>query len=356
MTAALRMPTPLTEPQVRVTRGDSSTAVWRNVVTGLSDSTLAHDPAWFEIIRQTYGHEPLGLIVDDDGACGVLPAVVVRRPLFGTVVASMPFLDMGGPCASSMGAGEALVKRLLDEARRIGADSVELRSTRPLQLPVTPMEHKVSLGLSLPADPVRLWRELDGAVRNQVRKAEKSGLSVEIGGRQHLETFYTIFAKRMRDLGSPVHAFRFFSNIFDDFGSRARLSVVRKGTIPVGALIAVAFKNTLSVPWASCLHEHFRLCPNMLLYWETIRQACVQGFTQFDFGRSTRDSGTYRFKRQWGAREQPLFWYAVPISARARRAAPVTVAHSSLLAGSWRCVPLSITRHLGPHIRRYLTQ
>ena len=69
------------------------------------------------------------------------------------------------------------------------------------------------------------------------------------------------------------------------------------------------------MPWAACSKEHFALCPNMLLYWETIRTACADGFARFDFGRSTRQSGTYRFKRQWGAQEEPLFWYRIPIAS-----------------------------------------
>jgi CelD/BcsL family acetyltransferase involved in cellulose biosynthesis len=94
----------------------------------------------------------------------------------------------------------------------------------------------------------------------------------------------------------------------------------------------------------------------MLLYWETIRAACIEGFGRFDFGRSTRDSGTYRFKRQWGAEEEPIFWYTMhlrsggaPSMSAGRRAA-------GLLTAAWRHLPLSMTRQLGPGIRKYLTQ
>ena len=107
----------------------------------------------------------------------------------------------------------------------------------------------------------------------------------------------------MRDLGSPVHAREFFRATLEAFGDRARVALVRKGQTPIGGLVALAFKDVLAVPWASCAKEHFALCPNMLLYWETIRAGCMDGFRRFDFGRSTRGSGTYRFKRQWGAQE-----------------------------------------------------
>jgi CelD/BcsL family acetyltransferase involved in cellulose biosynthesis len=93
----------------------------------------------------------------------------------------------------------------------------------------------------------------------------------------------------------------------------------------------------------------------MLLYWQTLRAACADGFRRFDFGRSTRGSGTYRFKRQWGAVEEPLFWYTIPTSGRPRPAAS-TPPRSVFLAEAWRCLPLAVTCSLGPRIRKYLTQ
>jgi hypothetical protein len=124
--------------------------------------------------------------------------------------------------------------------------------------------------------------------------------------------------------------------------------LVNKGSATVGGLVALAFKDRVIVPWATCLKEHFALCPNMLLYWETIRTACLEGFARFDFGRSTRQSGTYHFKRQWGAEEEPLFWYRIPI--------PAHQSSSDRLARMWQRLPLAVTRQVGPHIRKYLIQ
>ena len=52
---------------------------------------------------------------------------------------------------------------------------------------------------------------------------------------------------------------------------------------------------------ASSLRQYNRLCPNNLLYWFAIKKACERGYEIFDMGRSTIDSGTYNFKKQWGA-------------------------------------------------------
>ena len=348
---------PPREPQP-VATAQQAAAVWTSTVDDRrSHATPAHAPEWFEVIRTAYHHEPLYLTAaDDEGHTAMLPAFIVRRPLFGTVVSSMPFLDSGGPCSPSASLAARLVGRLLDEAGRIGARSVELRCAAPLTIGHLPVEHKVNMTLPLPPDPDLLWRRLDKSVRNQVRKAERAGLTVEAGGVEHLAAFYDVFAARMRDLGSPVHARRFMEAVLASFGSRARIVLIRRNAETVGGLVAIRFNDRLAVPWAACLQEYFPLCPNMLLYWETLRSACAEGIDRFDFGRSTRDSGTYRFKRQWGAEEEPLFWYTIPLRRRPGSTTAGAGRRAELAIRAWQRLPLPITRRLGPHIRKYLTQ
>jgi len=342
----------------RTVRGDTDIAVsWQRDVGELDRSRLAHAPEWFSVIRKAYGHDPMYLSAEDEnGGRGLLPAFVVRRPCLGTVVTSMPFLDAGGPCSSSPALANLLVKRLIQDAAAAGASVVELRCTERQPLPWKPVESKVNMTLPLPADPSRLWSQLDKTVRNQIRKAERLGLSVELGGAEKLTAFYETFVVRMRDLGSPVHDSRFLRAVLHSFGDRARVALVRKGADAIGGLVALAFKDRVVVPWASCLKEYFALCPNMLLYWETIRNACAEGFRRFEFGRSTRGSGTYRFKRQWGACEEPLFWYTIPVHSRHAASMTPDGRAAAVITTAWRYLPLPVTRQLGPCIRKYLTQ
>jgi FemAB-related protein (PEP-CTERM system-associated) len=329
---------------------------WPRVVDASSQARLAHAAEWLTIIRRAYGHEPLYLAADSDAGCAVLPAFVVRRPLFGTVVTSMPFLDSGGPCGASPLVATLLVERLMAEARHRRARLVELRCAERLAIDAEPIDSKVNMTLALDGDPDALWRRFDKGVRNQIRKAERSGLAVECGGANHLPAFYEVFAERMRDLGSPVHAPAFLDAVVDAFGPRARVVLVKKGTVTIGGLVALAFKDRVIVPWASCLKEHFALCPNMLLYWETIRTACRDGFARFEFGRSTRQSGTYHFKRQWGAEEEPIWWYRIPVASGRPLSHSDSRGSSDVLARLWQRLPLAITREVGPHIRKYLIQ
>jgi len=346
------------DSRVRVTRwSPDGKDRWSGLVAETEHANLAHAPEWFEVIQNAYGHTPLYLQAEDaDGQRAVLPAFLVRSRIFGTVVASMPFLDGGGPCGTAGDLAHTAVHSLIEEAARLGAGSVELRSTVEIDLSVPALKDKVNLVRSLPGDAGELWGQLDARVRNQVRKAERSGLSVEFGHREVLDAFYDVFAVNMRDLGSPVHACAFFDAILEAFGDRARVGLVRKGPTVIGGLIALAFKDTLVVPWASSLHQYLALCPNVLLYWETLAAACREGFARFDFGRSSRDSGTYRFKRQWGAQEVPLYCYEVPIRRGGGRSVSPADSRGARLVALWRRLPLGVTRWVGPRVRKYLTQ
>jgi FemAB-related protein (PEP-CTERM system-associated) len=335
---------------------DTSNEAWRRAVDGTAHAQLGHAAEWRGIINRAYGHAPLYLTATAGGdPVGVLPAFVVRRPLFGTVVTSMPFLDSGGPCSSTDAVDVALVEELMALARQRRARLVELRCSRRLAIEAEPLESKVNMTLKLePADD--LWRGFDKGMRNKIRRCERDGLTVECGGPADLAIFYDVFVERMRDLGSPVHAFEFLRQAVESFGSAARVMIVRLGRIPVGGLVAFAFKDRLVVPWSTCRREYFALRPNMLLYWHTIKAAADEGFVRFDFGRSTRDSGTYHFKRQWGAEEEPLFWYRLRIGAGDPASTSTPHADGEILTRMWRHLPLAVTRQIGPHIRRYLIQ
>ena len=124
-----------------------------------------------------------------------------------------------------------------------------------------------------------------------------------------LDEFFAIYVRTMRDLGSPPHGRRFFAKILDGFGSAVRLFVVHLGERPVAASLVLADPHGVHVPWSGSDRRVRDMCGNVLLYWSMLSDACKKGAKSFDFGRSTRDSGTHTFKKQWGAVDVPLYWH-----------------------------------------------
>lgn len=322
-----------------------------------SGNNLGHRPEWLAAFEKAYGHEPICVENDDSDGLGFLPAVIIQRPILGPLVTSMPFIDQGGPVSGSSEADQILIQSLLEEATSVGAKKVELRCASEIPFLSDAYTDKVTMVLDLPESADQLWKNLDAKVRNQIRKAQKNDLIVKFGGSELLDKFYPIFCVNMRDLGSPVHSRQFFQEIIAEFADDARIAIVLKGKQAIGGLIAIRDETTLTVPWASSLREYFNICPNMILYWETIALACSERITKFDFGRSTRGFGTYRFKKQWGAQELQLYWYNVPISGPSNGSPPngSGMKWSKLLVDSWSKLPLGIANAVGPKVRKYIS-
>lgn len=330
--------------------------VWDEYVRNSSSATFCHQFAWRSVIEQAYGHRTFYFMIRQDQVVrGIMPLVLVRSALFGSSLASMPFLDYGGICADDQRYAEQLMataQRLMQEQR---TKKVELRHCQPLSQAGLSRLDKVSMILDLSSGADAIWKALPGKVRNQVRKAEKAGLTTVEGGIEFLDEFYDIFAVNMRDLGSPVHDKAFFQHLFRHFGQQARCRLIRERNKPVGALISLFFKDMMIVPWASSLREYFSKCPNNLLYWSAIQDGCQRGCKKFDFGRSSIKSGTYEFKRQWGAEPLQLHWQCLGPGSQVNTTVSAQDAKFHAVVELWKRLPVPLTRLLGPRIRKYLT-
>jgi FemAB-related protein (PEP-CTERM system-associated) len=209
--------------------------------------------------------------------------------------------------------------------------------------------------LALPSDEDQLWRRLSSERRNRVRKARKAELSVELGGEEVLPVFYRIWAENMRDLGSPAHGYAFFAEILRIFSSTAKIILVKHQGQSIGAGLCLYSKGMLTLPWVSSLRKHFSLYPNNILYWEAMRFALRQGCRVFDFGRSSRDSGTYKFKTRWGAVPQPLHWQFKFFGGEESGFPATDGVKYRWAAGIWKRIPVAVSKIIGPRIRKNIT-
>jgi FemAB-related protein (PEP-CTERM system-associated) len=330
-----------------------SEADWNAYVSSHRDATADHLWRWREIFTGVFGHDSVYLVARRGNTMvGVLPLVLFRSRIFGRSVISLPFLNYGGVLADDEDAARALIENGSVVAREFGASHVELRH-RTQMFPALPTrQHKLGLTRPLPAAVDELWKDIDRKVRNQVRKAQKEGLVAAEGGADLVHEFYPVFARNMRDLGTPVYPRALFESTLRAFPDRARVFVVRQGSQTVAAAISISFRDTALVPWASSLRAFRHLCPNMLLYWTMMERAILDGVSVFDFGRSSPDSGTHAFKLQWGGQPEPLHWEYLLFS---RRTVPDQGPSSPRFLAAvriWSRLPLAIANAFGPMIVR----
>jgi serine/alanine adding enzyme len=328
-------------------RGD-----WDQFVTSRGDEAGYHSWNWRRVFENAFGHRCVYLIARHaNGVAGVLPLVQIKSRLFGNTLTSLPFLNYGGVMADAAETAEALIARARHEAEARQCGHVELRHVSA-QFPDLPSKrHKVSM--RLPLGP-NMWDGLDRKVRNQIRKAEKSGLEIERGGVELVPEFYRVFARNMRDLGTPVYSRRLFEEVARAFPDRSQLHVIRLKGEPVAAGFTYRTPQMVQLPWASSIREFNSLCPNVLLYWDAIQYAHSLGAPVFDMGRSTPNEGTYKFKAQWGAQPVPLHWeYQLLTPGDVPNVSPANP-RFQLAISLWQKLPLALTTRVGPMIVRVI--
>jgi hypothetical protein len=371
-------------------------------------ANYCHDPAWADVIREAYGKEAFVFVRTDPVSGevrGLAPACHLASAAFGRHLVCLPYLDYGGILADDAETEDLLRDRLQAEALSHRAQ-LEIRSRHPLCGLPAPQDEKVCMILPMRDEPEvdwspvegepdavpeawgesgdwriadatadggrrarktaaapaialaaddggaeAYWKGLDAKVRNQVRKAEKSGVTVQWGREERLDEFYDVFCVNMRDLGSPTHAKAFFEAVLRHFPGASIGTAHREGKC-IGGLFRILWKDELVIPWASTLRDERVHCPNNALYWDALKFAFAQGCSRVDFGRSTRDEGTYRFKKQWQARESSLYRYQFDDKGHfLEQSWHVAQGKLAWTRNVWAKLPLKLANSLGPMLR-----
>ncbi len=311
---------------------------------------------WSTVLQLALRHEPHFLwLTRGELIVGVLPLQLVSGPLFGRYLVSQPYLNTGGVLADSPADEARLIEAAVELARRLDVKHLELRHERQLQHPAfnALVTEKVHMRLPLPATPELLWeRGIKSKLRSQIRKPlSDDSLSVAFGREELLDEFYRVFARNMRDLGTPPYGRALFAQMLAQFPAEAEIVVLRHGGRAVAAGFLLHAPGCTLIPSASALREYNHLSVNVLMYWRALERSIQRGQPLFDFGRSTVDSGTYKFKQQWGAVAHPAYWQYHSFKGSVGDARPSN-GKFALLVRAWQKLPVWFSSLLGPHIVR----
>ncbi len=327
---------------------DADRQAWDRFVLTTEGSHPAQLSAWLALTQRTYGVRLRAWLAEDGADVrGILPLFEKRRLGRSPVRFSAP----GGLLATDGAAARALLDAASVDVATRRVELVELRDQH-VRWPdlATSTEHCTHV-LALAADADAQWRAFDPKLRNQIRKAQRAGFTVHWGA-EHVRDFCRVMLENMRDLGTPMRAESWFRSVLDALGERAALLVIASGSEPVGAMFLALHRGCAMDLWASSLRRHFERCPNQMLYWEAIQEAIRRGLHAFDFGRSQWNTGTYRFKEQWGARAVPLYYQYVFRGAAEVPNFAAQQERMGIAVRLWKRLPLPVARVLGEPIRR----
>lgn len=329
----------------------STVADWPLFVNQNPSALPSHNPAWAEAIQQSFGHQTLLLCARDQNGqlIGGIPFTVFSSPLFGKFAVSMPYLNYGGMVCEYFDICLAMMHKLQEIRADMGLQHIEVRSIHP-NLGANPSTKKAAMLLQLPESDAILDKMLGSKVRAQYKKADEFSPSYKIGKMELLDDFYNVFARNMRDLGTPVYAKNWFANILKHTDLNAHILIVYVNKQAVSCAFLVSYGKLMEIPWASTIKAANKYNANMWMYRQILSFAIAQGCQYFDFGRSTLDAGTFKFKKQWGAEPCQNYWYCLLPDNAAKPELNPDNPKLKLFIMLWKWLPVWLTKIIGPPI------
>jgi FemAB-related protein (PEP-CTERM system-associated) len=286
---------------------------------------------------------------------GALPLVLIRSPLTGRRLVSVPCGVGGGIIADDVATAEALHAKAMALAQEHRCAVIDYRSERAALPQVPVVDRYVGFRRELPdrSEDVLGWlpRKARAAARNG---RQKFGLEVEFG-LEHLDEVWRLYTASMRRLASLNYPRRFFEELIARPPGRPYVSRVRWQGSTVAGLVSFGFKDAIH-PYFIGTTDAARACSAAnFIYLTLAEQAAEDGYRVFDFGRSRRDNaGSFDFKRFHGFEPRPLAYQQVSmIGTKAMELSPSNPKFR-LARRLWTHLPLGLTRRLGARLTYHI--
>ena len=319
------------------------------------DGTFFHLTGWIQVMQRAFGHACPWIVAEENGSIvGLLPLTHVKSRLFTTALISNGFSVYGGPLALSNEAHAALDAAVAELLSSTGAQYVEYRSrqrTRPDW--AAKDETYVTFRKDIDPDADTNMLAIPRKQRAMVRKAFKFELSYNLS--RDVDTFFTLYATSVRNLGTPVFPKKLFKALLDVFeGAVDVLTVQAPDGTPLTSVLSFYYQNEVLPYYGGGTAAARLYAANDYMYWALMDSARERGCRIFDFGRSKVGTGAYSFKKNWGFEPQPLVYEYLLADGETLPDVNPNNPKYRLLVNSWQKLPLPVANFLGPFISRSL--
>ncbi len=326
---------------------------WDAFVASHPEATFFHLSGWKTVLEEAFGHPTHYLYAEQEGKIvGVLPLGQIKSRLFGNALISTPFCVYGGALADDASVRSALEQAACDLARDLEVDWLELRNLQPSGSGRPTKELYVTFRKALDPDPKANFKAIPRKQRAMVRKGMEKGLVSVVD--DQLDRFYEVYAESVRNLGTPVFPKRYFKTLKQVFGEACEILVVEHEGQTVAAVMSFYFRDEVLPYYGGGTALARKLYANDFMYWEVMRRALEKGVRVFDYGRSKKGTGSYRFKTHWGFTPRPLHYEYELIRSKALPDINPLNPKYRLFSQAWRRLPLPVSKLIGPWLAKSL--
>jgi lipid II:glycine glycyltransferase (peptidoglycan interpeptide bridge formation enzyme) len=239
-----------------------------------------------------------------------LPLMEVDSWLTGRRGIALPFTDDCEPLCPDGEEFQKLFAGAVEFGKSRNWKYLELRGGRELLGEVPASLSFYGHGLDLTAGADKLFSQLESSVRRAIRKAEKSGVTVEIlKNVEAVRIFYALQCQTRKKHGLPPQPFKFFLNIHRHILSQnmGMIVLARHQGRPVAASVYFNFDDRAIYKFGASDEKFQELRGANLVMWAAIKEFVRRGAKHLDLGRtSIANEGLRKFKLGWGATEHKI--------------------------------------------------
>jgi hypothetical protein len=321
--------------------------VWNAIVDGSDEALAFHRREWVETVAEHTGGRDISRVYERHGRRVIVPLIRVGGWVGRAgVAASLPYgWGFGGVLAEGR-VTDSDVRMVIDDLSGVGLTRVSLRPN-PLAaaawangMPAgTPSVPRVAHVLPLDPSFEKVWTgRFTGTARTNVRRAEKSALTVEVSRTDDaIEAFYDLYQRSWARWGDQrryaaatrwlidrrrerVEKFRAAARAL---GTDLAIWLARSGETPVAAIVVLSQRGAASY-WRGAMDDELAgpTRANYLLHKMAIEAACSAGATVYHMGDTGGSSSLAQFKTRFGAEPVEYREYhleRLPVTAAMKR-------------------------------------
>ena len=335
---------------------------WDDFVKSCTEGTIFHLSCWIKAIHETYSIEPLLYVLkNNDGILtGVFPFFLIKSPVIGARIVSLPFSDYCGPLYIDEHDGYEFVCNIINENKN-NINYIEIRSKLPENADLLCHNYFKCHVLELLPDPEEVHKKLDRkTIRYGIRKAEKSGIVIrEDNSDAGIEEFYRLNRMTRKKHGVPSQPIKFFKKLYEHLVSKdhAFILLAEDNSQVVAAGCFSKLNDTIYYKYNASDNDYLastKKTPNHLLTWHAIEKACREGYRFLDFGRTSPDNiGLMRYKEMWGCTSYDLPYYYYPEIKGSVSKEENSLSYR-ILTSVWRSLPESLKERIEPNIYKHM--
>ena len=270
---------------------------------------------WFRVLQEGFKGPAVAYCLEKDGKiCLALPGMIFNFGIVKMFYSNIPYGGFVGDVQlipPSLALFEKSIRKDGIHLIRIGRNFIHELPDLDGYKQEMAFTHLIDLqGM----DEEQLWKGYKKRVRRDIRKAEKSGVSIhEAMNPEEINVLFGLYLETMgRNEAYNYWTKNMLQAIYRDLAQQGRATILLaklKDEILAGIILLFS-PETIYYFFAASAQKYLSLCPNDLLVHHAICLTIRKGKRYFDLMTSQKeDVALMNFKEKWGAQKCPFYFY-----------------------------------------------